>query len=457
MTPPFRLHVVVCTQEKPDRTPCCAAVGGRHLFEKVQNAVAGSEMAADVLVTGSSCFGTCERGPNMIVYPEGRWYTEVEEDEALEIIRAHHDRRTPQARRDPDPATIRAEVLEHRQKYRRATAARAAAGMLPEEVDALFRAFQPSRVLLTAIELDIFSAIAAAGDSGAMAGDVARRTRASDRGVEPLLHALVSLGLLVKAGGRFYNGPVANDCLREGALHDARAALMHTVHLWGRWGALTECVRKGEPAEHTAMAARDPAWTEAFIAAMHRNATARAPIVVGALDLTRVRRVLDLGGGSGAYAAAFARAKPDLVATVFDLPNVTPLTQRYVDASGVGGRVRTVDGDLHTDTYGEGFDLVFVSAICHMNGPEENRSMFRKIRAALAPGGQVVVQDFVLDDDKTGPRTGALFALNMLVGTRHGSAYSGAEYCTWLSDTGFESAHMVPLPGPTDLVVAVHP
>jgi (2Fe-2S) ferredoxin/SAM-dependent methyltransferase len=457
MTAPFRVHVVVCTQEKPDRTPCCAALGGRRLLESLQAAVAGTEMAAEVLVTGSSCFGICDRGPNMIVYPEGRWYTGVQADEALEIVREHRDGRPPRPRRDPDAATVRAEVLDHRQKYRRAMAARASAGQLPEEIDALFRAFQPSRALLTAVELDVFSAIAAGGDAGASAVDVARRIRASERGVEPLLHALVSLGLLVKVDQRFCNGPVANDCLCEGAPHDARAALMHTVHLWDRWGALSECVRKGEPAERTDMADRDPAWTEAFIAAMHRNAVARAPVVVGALDLSRVRHVLDLGGGSGAYAAAFARAKADLVATVFDLPNVTPLTRRYVDASGAGDRVRTVNGDLHSDAYGDGFDLVFVSAICHMNGPEENRSMFRKIHAALVPGGQIVVQDFVLDDDKAGPRSGALFALNMLVGTRHGSAYSGAEYCGWLSETGFEAARMVPLPGPTDLVVARRP
>jgi len=457
MTPPFHVHVVVCTQEKPDRTPCCAALGGRRLLESLQAAVAGSEMTAEVLVTGSSCFGICDRGPNMIVYPEGRWYTEVQADEALEIVREHRDGRTPRERRDPDASTLRAEALDHRQKYRRAMAARAAAGMLPEEVDGLFRAFQPSRTLLTSVELDVFSAIAAAGEAGATARDVARRTRASERGIEPLLHALVSLGLLTKVDGCFHNGPVANDCLRAGAPHDARAALMHTVHLWDRWGALTECIREGEPAEKTSMVARDSGWTEAFIAAMHRSAMARAPVVVAALDLSRVRRVLDLGGGSGAYATAFVRAKPDLVATVFDLPNVTPLTRRYVDASGVGDRVRMVDGDLHTDAYGDGFDLVFVSAICHMNGPEENRAMFRKIRDALVPGGQIVVQDFVLDDDKTGPRTGALFALNMLVGTRHGSAYSGAEYRSWLGETGFESARMIPLPGPTDLVVAVRP
>ena len=104
-----------------------------------------------------------------------------------------------------------------------------------------------------------------------------------------------------------------------------------------------------------------------------------------------------------------------------------------------------------------GFDLVLASAICHMLGPDENVELFGNVRAALVPGGRIVVHDFVLDDDKAGPRSGALFALNMLVGTLHGRSYSAEEYCTFLAKAGFEGAHTVPLPGPTDLVVARRP
>jgi hypothetical protein len=88
-----------------------------------------------------------------------------------------------------------------------------------------------------------------------------------------------------------------------------------------------------------------------------------------------------------------------------------------------------------------------------MLGPDGNRRLLRKVFDALAPGGRVVVQDFILDADKTAPRTGALFALNMLVGTRAGSAYSEQEYAGWLDDAGFDTIRRVPLPGPTDLVI----
>jgi predicted O-methyltransferase YrrM len=336
---------------------------------------------------------------------------------------------------------------------RQVLAARAKAGVLPDGLSGLLRGFQPSRAVLTAVELDLFSAVA----EGASAGQVAARRQTDPRATEALLNALVALGLLEKREERFRNGDQAGTFLCAGSPHDSRAALMHTVHLWPRWSTLTEAVRKGTAVAFEEMAGRGEEWTEAFIAAMHKNAAARAPVVVSALDLDGVGRVLDLGGGSGAYALAFARARPGLEVTVFDLPTVTPLTRRYVAEGGMEGRVLTVDGDLRTDAYGTGYDLVFVSAICHMNGPDENRAMLRRIHQALAPGGRVVIQDFILDEDKTSPTVAALFALNMLVGTREGSAYSHVEYSAWLVETGFVDVHRVPLPGPTDLMVALRP
>ena len=453
---PFRAHVLVCTQEKPDRTPCCATVGGRRVLDEVQAEVARSGLADEVLVTGCGCLGICERGPNLVVYPEGRWYTAVKPDEVPGIVREHLvEGRALDRRTDPDAATLRTEANAHRAKVQKMLAARAAAGVLPDETEALLRGFQPSRAALTAIELDVFTAVHAGGETGASAAEVASRTQTSPYGMAVLLDALCSLGLLVKQAGRYRNGPVAGTHLRAGSPHDARAALLHTAHLWQRWSTLTECVRKGTALVDRDMKERGDDWTEPFIAAMQRNAFFRAPVVVGALDLARVRRVLDVGGGSGAYAAAFAHAKPDLEVTVLDLPNVTPLTRRYLAAGGAGARVSTTDGDFRTDPLGSNFDLVLLSAICHMNGPEENLALFRKAHAALVPGGQLVVHDFVLDDDKAGPRSGALFALNMLVGTPHGSSYSGPEYAAWLSEAGFAGARMVALPGPTDLMIAV--
>jgi cyclopropane fatty-acyl-phospholipid synthase-like methyltransferase len=163
--------------------------------------------------------------------------------------------------------------------------------------------------------------------------------------------------------------------------------------------------------------------------------------------------MLDVGGGSGAYSIAFAQANPALEAEVFDLPTVVPIAERHVDEAGLRARIRTRTGDLRTEAFGGGYDLVLVSAICHMLGPEENRDLFARIRKALVPGGRVVVQDFIVDDSGTAPTQAALFAVNMLVGTEAGGTYSEAEYTAWLQGAGFPTVRLVTLAGPSDLVI----
>jgi SAM-dependent methyltransferase len=316
----------------------------------------------------------------------------------------------------------------------------------PDDFTQMVNAWRESRIVLTAVELDLFSAI---GD-GATAAEVASRLSADARGTECLLHALAALGLLEKRAGAFHNGPVAARFLCAGAPDDRRGALLHNAALWHRWSALTECVRTGRPAERGARDERDLA---AFIAAMHANSTQRAPALIAALDLSGVRRVLDVGGGSGGYAIALARAVPGARIEVLDLADVVPLTARYVADAGVADRVRTRVGDLNADDFGAGYDLVLISAICHMNGPAGNADLIRRAARALVPGGRVAVLDHVLAPDRTAPVAGAIFAVNMLVNTEAGGNYTEAEYFGWMRDAGLADITHVRVPGPAGLVV----
>jgi len=322
---------------------------------------------------------------------------------------------------------------------------------VPEQLLERINAFRESRLLLTAIELDVFTAV---GDA-ATAADVATRLGTDPRATEMLLNALVAVGLLCKSEGRFRNSAVAARWLTQGSPESARAALMHVVHLWNKWSLLSECVRKGRSPQ--AGRRRSRAQTEAFIAMMHYNAQGRAPVVIEAIGLEGVKRMLDLGGGSGAYSIAFALASPQLRADVLDLPLVLRIARRHIQAAGVTDRVKTRPGDLHQASYGSGYDLVFISAICHMLSPEENQAMLRKSYRALVPGGRVVIQDFILEPDKTSPRAAALFSLNMLVNTRRGAAYSEAEYQQWLAEAGFKELRRLSVPGPAGLMVGVRP
>ncbi len=165
-------------------------------------------------------------------------------------------------------------------------------------------------------------------------------------------------------------------------------------------------------------------------------------------------RLLDIGGGSGAYAIEFARAHPALDAEVLDLSTVVGIAERHIAEAGLTTRVRTRIGDLRRDAFGSGYDLALLSAICHMLGPDENRDLFRRACASLVPGGRLVVQDHVMSDDKTTPRGGAVFAVNMLVGTPNGGSYSLGEYTRWLQEAGFGDVRHVPLPAGIGLLIA---
>ncbi len=452
--PPFRYHVFACDQRKPDGLPCCSARGSLAVIESLRREVAAQGLLDTVQVTTCGSIGLCERGPNLVVYPEGVFYSGVQPTDVAEIVREHFGHGRPVARlAQPDEAALKAEIAENRRRMVEALKAREAAGAVPDDLLRPVRGYQESRVLLTALELDVFTAVAA----GATAEQVAAARRLDARGATLLLNALVALGVLVKRDGVFASAPLAARYLAAGSPDDARDALKHNLALWVRWSTLTDAVREGHAVAVAGAAARGDEWTVPFIAAMHRNAALRAPVVVRAVGVERVRRLLDVGGGSGAYSIAFAQASPALEVELLDLPSVLPIAAGHIAAAGLGGRVRTRAGDLRSDALGAGYDLVLLSAICHMLGPEENRDLLRRVKAALAPGGRVVVQDFLLEPDGTSPAHAALFALNMLVGTPAGSSYSEADYDSWLKAAGFADVRRVRLGGPTDLMLGTRP
>ena len=447
---PFRYHVFVCDQQKPEGIPCCSARGSTGVLEVLRREIAARGLSDEVQVTTCGSLGLCEQGPNLVVYPEGVWYSGVTPADVPEIVQSHFREHRPVARLVcTDAAGLRAAMLDAREKRLAAQRAQDAAGALPEDLNERIRGFQESRVILTALELDVFTAVGA----GAAAAEAAGRLGTDARATEMLLNALAAMGLLAKQDGVFRNTPVAARYFVEGSPDSARLALLHTAGLWKRWSTLTDCVRGGGAVLGKEPADRGADWTQAFIAAMHRNAALRAAPLVRAVGAAGILRMLDVGGGSGAYSIAFAQAHPALEADILDLAAVAPIAQGHIDRAGMADRVRVRTGDLRADALGQGYDLVLVSAICHMLSPEENRDLLRRSFAALAAGGHIAIQDFILEPDKTAPKMAALFALNMLVGTRAGSSYSQPEYEGWLHDAGFREIRRLRLPGPAGVMM----
>lgn len=323
------------------------------------------------------------------------------------------------------------------------------ADLTPRAIFELATAFQRSRAFLTAYELELFTIL---NDDERTSGEVAAAIGSDARATDRLMNALTALGLLEKRDGRFRNAPVTAANLVKGK-PGYMAGFGHTNHLWRTWGGLTDSVRRGGAAQLEPLADRGGEWLRAFIAAMHARARLTAGDVIGLLDLDGVRRVLDVGGGSGVYAMAFVRARRGITAVVFDLPDVVPLTRGYIQSEGLAAEVETAAGDYLRDPIGTGYDLVFLSAVIHSNSPDENRLLFRKAAGALVPGGRLVVQDFLMDEDRSGPPQAALFALNMLVGTPAGDTYTESEVRAWMAEAGFENLVRLDAATGTNLVI----
>ena len=445
---PYRFHIYVCTQQKPEGVPSCPASGSFAVLEALDRETRGCGLDREVQITTCGCLGLCDEGPMMVVYPAGVWYRRVQPSDVSEIVGTHLRDGKPVDRLVwNDAAAMKAMAVEHGEKFRAAMAARDQAGMLPDRLETMIRGYMASRCILTALELDIFSAV---GD-GPNAEQVGTRIGANSRGAGMLLNALVALGLLSKSGDDYKNTPESARFFVQGSKDNHRNGLLHTANIWHRWSTLTDAVRSGTRIP----IGRDdnPEWTRSFIAGMQRNSKDRAPLVVKALGTTGVRRILDLGGGSGAYSIAFAKACPDVQCEILDVPEVVPLTTEYVSQAGVSAQVRLRPGDMLEDEFGSGYDVIMLNAICHMFSEEQNRDIFRRAHRALAPKGRLVVQDFILNPDKTGPQHAALFSLNMLVSTDSGASYSELEYTRWMKDAGFTEVSRINLPGPSGLIV----
>lgn len=285
--------------------------------------------------------------------------------------------------------------------------------------------FFSSRVILTANHYRIFEHLTGAGVT---ARRLASRLSLDPRATELLLNSLVAIGLLGTSGSRYRNRPVAARYLLQKSPAYQGDILRHYAALWENWSGLDTVLRTGRPHR----VSRDH---RSFILGMDNLAKLRVKELLASLDLNGVKRVLDLGGGPGTYAIAFA--EKGCAVTLFDFPATLKISREVIAQSAARRMITLQPGDFVHDQIGSGYDLIFVSQILHAYAPADCVAMLRKCRAALNPGGQVIVQEFPLDESKTSPLPGALFAINMLVNTEGGRSYTPGEMSSWLKRAGF--------------------
>jgi len=307
--------------------------------------------------------------------------------------------------------------------------------MNPNTIREFAASFQKSRILLTGFELDIFTNI---DESGTTNNQIANNLHLDEHACERLMNALVSLGFLNKQNHLFFNAAESFTFLSKKS-SDYLGGLMHSNQLWNTWSKLTQVVKTGNSAHPAEINERGEDWLTPFITAMHDRAKKQAPQQLASIDLSGIKSILDIGGGSGAYSMEFVSKKFEIEATIFDLPNVVPITKKFLDKEGFSDKIKTHTGDYTKDDLPKGFDLVFLSAIIHSNSLEINQDLIKKCFNSLNKNGKIVIQDWIMNNDRTQPISGAIFAINMLIGTEAGDCFTEQEVTEMLNASGFKN------------------
>ena len=251
-----------------------------------------------------------------------------------------------------------------------------------DRLEIMASGFQEARVLITACELDIFSAIARDSVSAAV---IARKAGLSVRPLERLLNALVAMKILVKRKGVFGNSAASLRHLTADAPEPLGDIMRHRGRMWKSWSRLTTVVRTGRAQRR----AQSPAETKNFIKGMSNVAALSATEAAGILapELRSAQRVIDVGGGPGTYGCTFATLYPRLRVTVTDLPEPLEIARETVAAMELERRVKLVPGDIfELESLGRGYDMAFLSNFVHCFKPDAAAEVIAKSCRAVRRG-----------------------------------------------------------------------
>ena len=316
----------------------------------------------------------------------------------------------------------------------------------PGELLELSGYFWKTCTLHAAVKLDVFTCL---GSEQLSSEEVSDRLKASFKGVERLLNALVAMELLEKAGDKFFNTSSSKELLSKDSPKYLGHIIMHHHHLVGSWSQLDRSVQSGQAIRERSSFS-DEEWRESFLMGMFNMAMSMAPMLIPKIDISSRRHLLDLGGGPGTYAIHFCRHNPQLKATVFDLPTTRPFAEKIIGRFDLSDRIDFAGGNYLKDDIEGRYDAAWLSHILHGEGPDDCKKIVKKTAAALEPGGIMIIHEFILDNSMDGPLFPALFSLNMLLWTDSGQAYSEQQLMEMLADAGAKDIQRLEVQTPND-------
>jgi SAM-dependent methyltransferase len=309
-------------------------------------------------------------------------------------------------------------------------------------------------ILGSAAQHGVFNALEGDGDN---ADGVVQKTGISVRGAQAVLEGLTGVGLLSYANGRYHNSPEVSTFLVKGkpAYLGGLAEVM-TGSL-ADWAKLPQSVKTGEPAASITTDMADNEFWHLLVPAIAALSFPVAQMAAERLSLPEAGAVswLDVGGGSGIWSAVWLSSNKQARGFQLDWPVVNRLAKGFVGNFGVADRFDTIDGDFHTTDFGSAkYDFAIYSHIAHQEMPADNIAIFKKFRKALKPGGTLVINDFILSDERMGHPFAMMFASQMLLVSKGGFTWRESDYRKWLGEAGFASVGFVPTPSPATIVFA---
>lgn len=333
----------------------------------------------------------------------------------------------------------------------------------PSQIMQVGMGFWPSKTLLSAVELGLFTVLG----SGALSrAEIAERLGLGSRAVDDFLDGLVALRLLERDGlGEQASYSNTFDTAffldRNKPSYIGGILAMANDRLYGFWGGLTEALQTGRPQNEIKQTGRsmfeelygDPARLEQFMQAMVGISMGNFHALADKFDFSRYQSVCDVGGATGALSIVLAQRHPRLQCTSLDLPVVQPIAARSIEQAGLSDRVTAVAGDFFADALPKS-DVITMSLILHDWNLERKLQLIKAAYDALPPDGAFIVIENLIDDERRENVFGLMMSLNMLIEFGDAFDYTGADFRSWCTDAGFSSVEVLPLAGPASAGIA---
>jgi hypothetical protein len=316
-----------------------------------------------------------------------------------------------------------------------------------------------SKTLLSAVELGLFTELMSGPYD---AETIGQRLGLHPRGLHDFLDALVALGMLKKSAGRYINTPETAHFLdRNKPSYVGGFLQMSSVRLYAFWAGLTEALRTGEP-QNEAKQGRDlfdeiyrqPEHLRSFLKAMTGISLGTAAAIARKFPWASYSSFADVGAAEGCVLATVAEAHPHLTGIGFDLPGVRPHFEAYIAERDLASRVSFKGGDFFNDPLPQA-DVLIMGRILHDWSLEKRHALIRKAYAALPNNGALLIYETIIDDERQKNAFGLLMSLHMLIETREGADYTGADCAHWMKEAGFRETRVEHLLGPDSMVIGI--